>query len=621
MQTIFTDTLQQAFEQVGYEFPHINGAAITRFSTNGKGGDKAGWLKVFADGDGAAFGCWRSNEQYTWQRKRDQATPISQAELDALRAKHKAAQQEAEQARDAAYADKAIEAREKIEQAQPATNHPYLIKKGIEASGALLCGDNLLIPVYGPTGIQSYQTIDADGNKMFMKGGKVSGGFFVIGEKTERTILCEGFATGATVHAATGDRVVVAFNSGNLLHVAKALRAKYPTARILIAGDDDHASKENGGRKAAEAAAKAINAAAVYPTFTQGQEGSDFNDMAQLNGMDGVAKAFAPQTIRASSGYVCADDLSKRQRMGWRIKDMVPRKGLCVVWGPPGSGKSFFVLDMACAIARGMDKYHGKRIRPGVVIYMAMEGNLQDRVDAYKKRHHLTEGDLANLYIKHGTVNFMDEQVVMAECAAIKDAIGDVEVAMVVVDTIARSMPGGNENGSESMGAAINGYKIVEDYFNTCVMPLHHCGKDVERGMRGHSSLLGAIDAEIEIKRNADDPVRVLHVGKQKDGLDHYDLFNFKLEQIVLGPTSRWDEDAAPDEMDASCVLQITEEAAAVKKPSGERTTRNGNMIDKAVEGARAINGDIRKEEVRVQFYLLHEGNPDAKNVAFRREW
>ena len=326
------------------------------------------------------------------------------------------------------------------------------------------------------------------------------------------------------------------------------------------------------------------------------------------------------QRALTSSQYICADDLSKRQRMGWRIKDMVPRKGLCVVWGPPGSGKSFFVLDMACAIARGMDKYHGKRIRPGVVIYMAMEGNLQDRVDAYKKRHHLSEGDLANLYIKHGTVNFMDEQVVMAECAAIKDAIGDVEVAMVVVDTIARSMPGGNENGSESMGAAINGYKIVEDYFNTCVMPLHHCGKDVERGMRGHSSLLGAIDAEIEIKRNADDPVRVLHVGKQKDGLDHYDLFNFKLEQIILGPTSRWDEDAEPDEMDASCVLQVTEEAAQAK-PKGERKSKNETIFDRAVEACRQIHGDIRESEVRSQFYLLHPGTDNAKKVAFFGVW
>lgn len=326
------------------------------------------------------------------------------------------------------------------------------------------------------------------------------------------------------------------------------------------------------------------------------------------------------ESLASSSGYLTADQLSLRKRSGWRIKDMVPRKGLCVVWGPPGSGKSFFVLDMACAIARGMDKYHGKRIRPGVVIYLAMEGNLQDRVDAYKQRHHLSDGDLANLYIKHSTVDFTDPEAVAAECALIKDAIGDEEVALVVIDTLARSMPGGNENGSESMGAVIGGYKFVEDYFNTCVMPLHHCGKDSERGMRGHSSLLGAIDAEIEIKRNLDDPVRVLHVGKQKDGMDHYDLFNFKLEQVVLGPTSRWDEDAEPDEMDTSCVLVPTTEEVS-QKPKEQFKGKNARAFEEALILTMKETGNNSKECVRERFMMIHTGTAGAKRKAWSDEW
>jgi hypothetical protein len=335
---------------------------------------------------------------------------------------------------------------------------------------------------------------------------------------------------------------------------------------------------------------------------------------------DSVKKHDEQRTI-ISREYVRADDLMSRQRLGWRIKDMIPRKGLCVIWGPPGSGKSFFVLDMACAVARGMDKYHGKRIRPGVVIYLAMEGNLQDRVEAYKRHHHLSEGDLANLYIKHGTVNFMDETTVLAECAAIREAIGkDTEVAMVVVDTIARSMPGGNENASEAMGAAISGYKIVEDYFQTCVVPLHHCGKDVERGMRGHSSLLGAIDAEIEIKRNGDDPVRCIHVGKQKDGLDHYDLFNFRLEQYVLGPTSRWDEDAEDDELDTSCIVVPTEEDQMVKGKD-KYEGKNQTMFQRALTSTVERTGNNSKEDVRQTFYMMHNGNDETKRKAFNRGW
>lgn len=622
MKTIFTDTLQEAFEQVGYEFPHINGAAITRFSTNGKNGDKAGWLKVFADGDGAAFGCWRSNEQYTWQRKRDQATPMTQAEVEALRARHKAAQAEAEREREEGYQAAAIRANEFINGCSPAESHPYLASKQIAPHGALLHGTNLVIPVRGADGIQSYQTIDLDGNKLFMKGGKMSGGFFRIGEPTERIIVCEGFATGATLHSATSDMVVVAFNAGNLKAVAQHVRSRFPEAQIVVAADDDVGDHNTGVLKATEAA-KAANAVLALPRLGNSLNHSktDFNDMAIERGEAAVAQVIdaAFGVAPSHNGYMSAEDLSKRQRLGWRIKDMVPRKGLCVVWGPPGSGKSFFVLDMACAVARGLPDYHGKRIRPGVVVYLAMEGNLQDRVEAYRKENNLPAGALNNLVIKHSTVDFMDPDSVRVECAAIKDFVGDREVAMVVIDTLARSMPGGNENGSEHMGAVIGGYKLVEDYFQTCVLPLHHCGKNVDNGMRGHSSLLGAIDAEIEIKRNGDDPIRTLHVGKQKDGQDHYDLFNFRLPRVVLGLTSRWDPDAGPYEEDSSCVVQVTTEDPTNQK--AERTTKNGNLMQRAVENCRVATGDIRREDVRTHFYLLHEGTAEAKKKAFDRDW
>lgn len=323
--------------------------------------------------------------------------------------------------------------------------------------------------------------------------------------------------------------------------------------------------------------------------------------------------------ISNSHGYLTADKLATQIRSGWRVRDMVPRKGLCVVWGPPGSGKSFFVLDLACAIARGMPAYHGKRVRPGIVIYMAMEGNLQDRVGAYMVHNAIGQGDLECLLVKHGSIDFMHRESVEAECAAIRDIVGEQEVALVVVDTLARSMPGGNENSSDAMGLVIGGYKVVEDYFGCCVMPLHHCGKAVENGMRGHSSLLGAIDAEIEIRRVGDDLVRTIHVGKQKDGQDHYDLFNFRLERIELGPTSRWDEDADPEEMDSSCVLVKTDDEAM--RPA-LRAKKSSSVFDRALQMAQETRGDISKESVRICFYALYPNpSPDAKAKAFNRAW
>lgn len=609
MQTIFTDTLEQAFAQAGLDMPQVNGKRMTRFSTDGSKHDRAGWLIQFDDHTGATFGDWRTGNAWCWQQASgvDELTPADRA---AIKAKAEKARKEAEQQRDSDYAEAAEKASDYLGQMELASSHPYLEKKHVRACGTFTNGEMLVVPVYGQDGLQSLQSIEADGTKRFMPGGKMKGGFFIIGEESETIVVCEGFATGASIHEATGDQVYVAFTAGNLKAVANVVRSRHHGAVIVIAGDEDAT-----GRKNAEEAAKAVGGAAVFPVGV-----NDFNDMALAQGIEAVAASISGAFRVRSSGYMTADELSKRKRMGWRVKDMVPRKGLCTVWGPPGSGKSFFVLDLSCAIALGKPDYHGKRIRPGVVIYMAMEGNLQDRVDAYKKRHGIKDGELNNLLIKHSTVNFMDVTEVQAECAAIKDAIGDREVALVVIDTLARSMPGGNENGSEHMGAVIGGYKIVEDYFNTCVMPLHHCGKNVDNGMRGHSSLLGAIDAEIEIKRNNADPVRTLHVGKQKDGMDHYDLFNFKLDYVELGPTRRWDADAADDEMDGSCVVLPTDEVASTR-PKEERTTRNGSMLQRAVENARAVTGDIQKEDVRVQFYLLHKGTADAKKMAFRRDW
>lgn len=298
---------------------------------------------------------------------------------------------------------------------------------------------------------------------------------------------------------------------------------------------------------------------------------------------------------------------------------MVPRKGLCVVWGPPGSGKSFFVLDLACAIARGLPTYHGKRIRPGIVIYMAMEGNLQDRIGAYIAHNNIQSGELGNLLVKHSALDFRSLDSVMTECAAIKEIVGSREVALVIIDTLARSMSGGNENNSDAMGGLIAGYKFVEDLFDCCVMPLHHCGKAVENGMRGHSSLLGATDAEIEIRRTNGDPVRTIHVGKQKDGQDHFDLFNFKLDRLELGPTSRWDPDADADEIDSSCVLVKTDEEAW--RPVIQ-TKKSSSIFDRALQLAQESTGSISKDAVRKAFYANYT-NPslDAKRKAFDRAW
>jgi phage/plasmid primase-like uncharacterized protein len=105
--------------------------------------------------------------------------------------------------------------------------------------------------------IHSLQFIGPDGGKRFLTGGRVTGCYFSIGNPKGAAALCiaEGFATGATIHEATGYPVAVAFNAGNLGAVAKTLRGKFPALLLILCGDVD---RSGTGQKAATEAAQSV---------------------------------------------------------------------------------------------------------------------------------------------------------------------------------------------------------------------------------------------------------------------------------------------------------------------------------------------------------------------------
>ncbi|WP_158601027.1 MobF family relaxase [Teichococcus wenyumeiae] len=186
----------------------------------------------------------------------------------------------------------------------PATSHPYLAAKGVQAHG--LRQDRrgrLLVPVRGVDGrLWGVQRVDVDGTKLFLKGARTEGGHALIGGRPKpgaSLLVVEGYATGATLHEATGLPVAVAFNAGNLLAVAKAYRTADPSRPIVIAGDNDHhlprraVPLPNVGKEKAEAAAAAVRGVAALPSFPPGDRGSDWNDLARRQGHAPVAAAIS----------------------------------------------------------------------------------------------------------------------------------------------------------------------------------------------------------------------------------------------------------------------------------------------------------------------------------------
>jgi KaiC/GvpD/RAD55 family RecA-like ATPase len=218
------------------------------------------------------------------------------------------------------------------------------------------------------------------------------------------------------------------------------------------------------------------------------------------------------------------------------VKGSIGRGELVVVYGPPKCGKTFLMTDLALSVAAGLPEWFGMRINPGPVVYVASEmGNrVQRRVRAWLD-HRL--GDAADcdppLAIVPRVVNLLDELDVERLMLTIESlATERGNPALVVVDTLARSMVGGDENSALDMGRAIAVGDRLRDQFNTTTAMSHHCGKDT-KGARGSSALLGAADCFIRV--DADDQGnRTATIEWSRDGMAG-EQFGFRLRTVELG--------------------------------------------------------------------------------------
>lgn len=168
----------------------------------------------------------------------------------------------------------------------------YLERKGIGSSGTKFIRETVLVvPVWVDGKLGSLQFIAQSGEKRFLRNGEISGGYFSIATKTDdlsTIVICEGFATGASIRQATGLPVVVAFNAGNLKPVAQVMRKKHAKARLVIAADNDCWGAINTGLTKAKQAADAIGGAVVvWPEFKSAPH-TDFNDAHLTHGLDYV---------------------------------------------------------------------------------------------------------------------------------------------------------------------------------------------------------------------------------------------------------------------------------------------------------------------------------------------
>jgi putative DNA primase/helicase len=291
-------------------------------------GDRArtrnAWAKLVIDEHPAGmYGCNKrhTGEKFTWTMKGARPlTPEERRQIKATAAT-RAAQRQAEIEMNHAHA--AERATSLYEAAAPVTEHPYLALKGVPSSARLRVGrwywideetgeevvlseNALLVPMMDPSlRIHSLQAIWDDGEggfrKQYLKNGTKEGKFVSVGKPRDNTILiAEGLATGLSLWQCTAHAVVVAFDAGNLIHVAKEVRRVFPEHIILLCADNDawtHGPIDNPGVHFARAAASAINGLVIFPEFVNTEtKPTDFNDLHQLEG-EAIVREFIDRAL------------------------------------------------------------------------------------------------------------------------------------------------------------------------------------------------------------------------------------------------------------------------------------------------------------------------------------
>lgn len=335
-----------------------------------------------------------------------------------------------------------------------------------------------------------------------------------------------------------------------------------------------------------------------------------------------VIPVMKPSGIRIQS----VEDFVQGRPIHWLVKNLLPAvPGLGVIYGLPGSGKTFAALDLAMSVCRGIS-WQGLRVKPTGVVYLAAEGQggLVNRVRAYLQHHDVAPRDL-RLEIIAQQINLRSpDEHIEDVIQAVKDADDRIgPVGLIVVDTLNRVLAGGDENSPMDMGALIYNVQRIAEATGCFCLIVHHCGKNEDRGARGHSSLKGAADLEISVSNN--DGARMLRVEKLKDGQDGVS-YGFRLEVVDLGE----DDDGDPV---SSCVVVPTEGAPAKAEPRrrlsntetlGLQTLRevlgeHGEQLPQTSTIPGGVTG-AKLEPWRTRFYLRYGTEKgDTASKAFRR--
>lgn len=411
-----------------------------------------------------------------------------------------------------------------------ASSHPYLEKKGVKAGKDLrLDGDTLIIPLYNSTGeIQTLQRITPRGEKKLYYGLSSSCVRYIF-QGNSRIFLCEGYATGASIHEATGATVISAMFAGNLPKIA----GEYKGA-VVVADNDKSQTGEN--------AAKSCEGCdyILIP-----DEGMDANDYASSYGLSALnALLLPPKKDRYFRSL--EEMLTMPSFPPYLIKGMFSCRQIGMVIGKSGAGKSHILCDMMMTLAFGLGEWHGRKAKRANVIYLCGEGyeGFCLRVQAWLLEHGLDmhDGHFYSTEYAKDLTNSKDLADIIEEMDEIKEKWGSID--LIVVDTY-NQFNSGDENAADSAHAFLANVAKIRLRYSSCFILAHHTALSAEgeKRARGSSVMIGAMDFCFLIEKDPEDEhLFSLTTIKQKD-IEPAQPIGFEMKQVDTG----WvDEDGDP---------------------------------------------------------------------------
>lgn len=441
----------------------------------------------------------------------------------------------------------------------------------------------LAVPCWSDDELQSIQFIPPTkgDKKLNLPRASFNYGYFILGVITNLIYIVEGIGQAWAVHQVSGSAVVVCFGAGRMEKIVKILRETHPDARLILM--PDCGKEKQAGDISISVDCQLIKLPEEKPS------NYDVNDYFLEYGKNSLSDLLANPVFQMPLTVTFADMLPVDFTPPDEIVEGVLIAGDgSILYGDTNCGKTFFVIDLACAIALGID-WFGRKTERGLVIYLAVESpaSVKRRLQAYQKHYGVR---IPNFAIVQNPIDLFDGE---SDSDAIIQTVHLLErqfgqkAQLIVGDTLARLSAGANENAGQDMGIVVRHFDRIRSECNAHFMLIHHKGKNAAAGARGWSGVRAAVDTEIEI---TDSPLgRCAEITKQRDLSSKGTRIGFKLETVTLGLT-KWKSSAT------SCVVVP---ADAPKKQVSKRPSEIGGAI---VEYLRTLSNAAKKSDIRKHF-------------------